>query len=59
LKRAFESVCFPQPDGRFALSTDDIHLVKLDIEGAATEVIHWMCDNAFLPTQLLVEFDAR
>jgi FkbM family methyltransferase len=43
--------------GRFALSNDEIHLVKLDIEGAATEVIDWMCDNAFLPAQLLVEFD--
>jgi FkbM family methyltransferase len=43
--------------GRFALSNDDIHLVKLDIEGAAAEVIDWMCDNAFRPKQLLVEFD--
>jgi hypothetical protein len=44
--------------GRFALSNDDTHLVKLDIEGAAAEVIdNKMCDNAFLPAQLLVEFD--
>jgi FkbM family methyltransferase len=43
--------------GRFGLSNDDIHLVKLDIEGAAAEVIDWMCDNAFRPKQLLVEFD--
>jgi FkbM family methyltransferase len=43
--------------GRFGLLNNDIHIVKLDIEGAAIEVINWMCDNAFRPKQLLVEFD--
>jgi FkbM family methyltransferase len=42
---------------RFAITDKDIHVVKLDIEGAAVEVIDWMCDNAFRPKQLLVEFD--
>jgi FkbM family methyltransferase len=42
---------------RFTRSASDVGLVKLDIEGAEVEVIDWMCDNAFQPPQLLVEFD--
>jgi FkbM family methyltransferase len=35
----------------------DVALVKLDIEGAEYSVIDWMCNNRFLPPQILVEFD--
>ncbi|MGH9676591.1 MAG: FkbM family methyltransferase, partial [Candidatus Acidiferrum sp.] len=43
---------------RFALSENEVSLLKLDIEGAEIRVIDWMCENSFLPRQILVEFDA-
>jgi len=42
---------------KFAVSEEAVQLVKLDIEGAEVDVIDWMCDNSFLPKQVLVEFD--
>jgi FkbM family methyltransferase len=39
------------------INTDDIHLIKLDIEGAEIEVIEQMMDCGFTPRQILVEFD--
>lgn len=39
------------------INTGDIHLIKLDIEGAEIEVIEQMMDYGFTPRQILVEFD--
>jgi|WetSurMetagenome_2_1015567.scaffolds.fasta_scaffold288746_1 FkbM family methyltransferase len=36
---------------------DQLELIKLDIEGAETEVIYDMLKNGILPNQILVEFD--
>jgi hypothetical protein len=40
-----------------AINKGDIHLIKLDIEGAEIEVIEQMMDYDFTPRQILVEFD--
>ncbi len=39
------------------LLCDELELLKLDIEGAETEIIAWLCENRVFPRQLLVEFD--
>jgi len=39
------------------LESQEINLIKLDIEGAEIEVIIYMMENRFYPKQILVEFD--
>lgn len=36
---------------------DEVEIVKLDVEGIGTDIIEWMVTNAFLPRQILVEFE--
>ncbi len=39
------------------IDSDEVQLIKLDIEGAEVEVLSELLDSAIRPNQILVEFD--
>jgi FkbM family methyltransferase len=52
-----ETTTVPALINELGINNQDIPLFKLDIEGAAIEVISDCLENGFFPKQILVEFD--